>query len=155
MTTSKGGAPDGLTPEVEEIILTAIRAGASNEIAAAHAGITRQTINSWKRTGRSAAEKKLSERSDFEKRCLAFLSRIEKSSADAVLQFQARLTQIAQSKDEAVALRAVTWWLERRAKDDYAMRQELTGPDGGPIELSPSEAFSILSRIVRKTEEEE
>lgn len=39
------------------------------------------------------------------------------------------------------------WVLERRAKEDYSPRQEISGPDGGPIEVSPAKRARILKLL--------
>lgn len=146
----RSGAPDALTEKNERAILEAIRDGASVSVASAHAGLTRQTVNGWKRTGTKAAEKKASERTNFERKCMEFVVKLERNHADAVLAFQARITELSHSKNEAVALRAATWWLERRAKEDYAPRQEITGPEDTPANLSAADAYSVLLKLVEE-----
>jgi Homeodomain-like domain len=41
------GAPDGLTPEAERRIVQAVRTGATREVAAAAAGVSRRTLQRW------------------------------------------------------------------------------------------------------------
>lgn len=50
------GRPSGMTPQVAERIVTAIRAGAYAEVAATYAGVSRSTYFLWMAKGRKDAE---------------------------------------------------------------------------------------------------
>jgi hypothetical protein len=47
------GTPDGLTAEAEQRIVKAVRDGATREVAAAAAGVSRRTLQRWLAAGRA------------------------------------------------------------------------------------------------------
>ena len=57
MSKARGGRPSKLTPEVQEKIVTAIRAGNYAQVAAVYAGIGERTFYRWMERGeKSKAE---------------------------------------------------------------------------------------------------
>ena len=53
MSKARGGRPSKLTPEVQEKIVTAIRAGNYAQVAAVYAGIGERTFYRWMELGKS------------------------------------------------------------------------------------------------------
>lgn len=104
------GRPTKLTPELQEKILTAIRAGNYVETAAAHCGINKVTLYDWMKRG--AAEESGIYRE--------FSNAIEKAWADAEVRDVALLAKAAQENWQAIA-----WRLERRHPDRWARRERL------------------------------
>lgn len=102
------------TPKVVDDICTAIRLGATYELAAAYAGITYETFRTWMNDNPAfSAAIHLAEG----KGALTWLGRIEKASQDGIWQ-------------------AAAWKLERRYPQDYGRTvQEHQGKDGGAIIL--------------------
>src|SRR5215212_2644711 len=100
--------PTKLTPEREEKILTAIRAGNSVFVAAQRVGIDRSTFHRWMEQGDPKGRK----RSDAPYR--AFRSKVEEARAVAEVR-DVTLTAKAAEHD----WRAAAWRLERRAPERY------------------------------------
>ena len=59
-----------------------------------------------------------------------FAEAVKSAEAEAVQMHVARVTKAAEKQWQASA-----WMLERRFRDDFALRQEITGKDGEPIGL--------------------
>ena len=160
-------APTALTPENEADVLAAIRSGASESIAAGYAGLHRDTVAHWRRTGLAAVEKPPRERTEFEEKCVGFSARLAKAHSDAIVGFSTIVSQLARGgaprhadpndddsplieptiEEKNLAFRASTWMLERRQKEDYSTRTEVTGADGGAIIVENEFSADLLKRI--------
>lgn len=117
------GRPTKLTPEVQDRLLAAIRAGNYLDTSAAHAGIHRDTLHAWMRDGANAKSPELQEFSDA----------VQKAIGDAESMHVARIAAASSKQWQAAA-----WWLERRYPDRWGqkLRQEVTGEGGGPIKVT-------------------
>jgi hypothetical protein len=96
---------DRLTPQVEDIILTAMRRGCTYRVAATAAGVSQQTIFHWLRLGRRSKSGKF----------LKFLKSLRQVQAQALAACAARVMDAVNAGD----IRAAQWFLERRAPEDY------------------------------------
>ncbi len=105
--------------DVQRHIIEMVRKGNHPETAAASAGISRTTLNEWLRKG---------------------------VAGDEVYAAFAAAVREAESESEAAAVRtlrsagtwkAQAWFLERRFPQRWMKREgrEITGPEGGPLEL--------------------
>lgn len=103
--------PDKLTPERQDRIVTAIRAGNTREAAAAHAGITDRTLYHWLAKGRKA-------RSDC--KCRQLFQAVKKAENECELMSVAIIRQAASRHWTAAA-----WWLERRRPDQWGRKESL------------------------------
>jgi hypothetical protein len=114
---------DGCTPEVQERVCQALRAGAHMEQAAAYAGIDRSTVYRWRMRG---------EADNAPQRFRDFAAAVGEAEAGFEI---ASLALIARAGDEHWQARA--WLLERRHPKRWGRRKalELSGPDGEPIQL--------------------
>ena len=56
---------------------------------------------------------------------------ISEAEADAAVR---NVSIIAKAAQEGT-WQAAAWWLERRRKQDWALRHEFTGPDAGPLKI--------------------
>lgn len=143
--------PHKFTPDVVAAILQNVEAGLSFKIAAEDAGVSYDTFNDWKqgRFPRSSKDNPV--------------------TAELKSQFSEGLTRARaagiKGHHQHVALagktewRASAWLLERIEPETYARnRLELTGKDGGPIELTDvvdtrvqkiAERFGITPEAVR------
>ena len=87
--------------------------------AAAMADVTRQTFYDWLDADPTFSDAVQKAESVAESR---YLSRVTKAAMEGTWQ-------------------AAAWWLERRMPEHYSLRNlskvEVSGPDGGPIALSP------------------
>lgn len=106
--------PSKLTPDVQDRICTLIRAGNTNDIAAAGAGVSLRSFYNWR-------EKKP-----------AFAAAVARAEADAEAIMVARIAKAA----AAGSWRAAGWMLERRHPERWAAVKDrdsapvAEGPDG-------------------------
>lgn len=134
-----------LTPEVQQKIVSAIRAGNYAFVAAEMAGIGRSTYWRWLEMG---------EKPDAQPVYREFRDAVKEAEAAAEVASVALIRQAAQNG----TWQAAAWYLERKHGDRWGrndkVRQEVSGPDGGPVEVDvvdAREAFlSMLEQDVRE-----
>lgn len=118
------------TPEVVELLEDAFRDGASITEACTQAGIDRQTYYNW-----------LKEIEDFSAKMQDAQDWVNEIARAVVAQ------RITKRKDVETA----KWWLERRVKQKFSTRNELSGPDGKDIKptfvVMTSEAKDKLQQL--------
>lgn len=124
------GRPLKLTKDRAQTIVTASRVGATRRAAAAAAGVSRSTLQTW-------------------------LSRGEVSNAPALYRNFAKDVREADAACEIRALVAIRraadsdWkaaaWILEHCRSDYGARHEVTGPDGGPLEVEGTWNLGALS----------
>ena len=114
------GKPTKLTPQVKKRILTAIRQGSPFEHAAEFGGVHRTTLYKWIKAGE-----------DGEQPYAAFLEEFYKAQADAVQVLLKRINDAAANGD----WKAAAWILERRHREHFGRNVEVSGPQGGAIDL--------------------
>lgn len=127
-----------LTDEVREELVKALRAGAPPEVAAAYAGVVRKTYYNWLEQGRAAinnANGNLGEVLASDPHA-QFVVAVDNALAQFVV---GNLTEIGLSGrlDRDGQWQALAWQLERRFPAFFGRktRHEITGKDGGPIQL--------------------
>lgn len=126
----KRGRPTKLTPETQETILNAIRAGNYIETAAALAGISKETFYKWLRRG---ARAKTGKHRDF-------VDAVEKAQAEAEALDLQIIRQASKKHWQAAA-----WRLERRSPERWGrQRLEITGADGGPLEMETGLTIEVV-----------
>jgi len=115
------GRPTKLTPQVQARIVQAIVGGNDITVAAAYAGIHRDTFYAWLERGQKAKTGPYSDFSDA----------IQKAQADAETRNVALIAKAA--KDGTWT--AAAWWLERKypERGGRKERHEVTGKDGGDL----------------------
>jgi hypothetical protein len=96
------GRPTKRTPEREQRLLDALRAGNTIQHACRYADISDETYANW------------------QKRSLEFLERVKKAEADAIVRHVANIAKAATDGQWT----ASAWWLERRYPADYGRRFE-------------------------------
>jgi hypothetical protein len=128
---SEAGRPQVMTPEVVALLVSAFRDGLNITQACWQAGISRESyyhhINS---------DPELSDKMD---RAQQFLS----------MNSRQNISKAVQSGD----LNTSKWLLERKNKDEFSTRQELTGKGGKPLAtavLSPEEQAEIDGTLTAK-----
>ena len=105
------------TKEKSDEILAAMRAGAGLTRAAQMGGITRQTVWNWRKAGRVALR---GAKYDFD-------LEVTKLEASDIAAAERTVKAAMRQRDDAkTALNAATWFLERRAPDEYARNDKLT-----------------------------
>ena len=96
------GRPTKRTPEREQRLLDALRAGNTRLHAAKYAGIGENTLGDWLRRFRD------------------FRDLIEKAESEAVVRHVANIAKAAQDGQWT----ASAWWLERRYPEHYGRRYD-------------------------------
>lgn len=126
--------PTKLTEERHDAIVEAIREGNFAQVAAASNGITEQTYYNWLKRGQTDLA---SEDVDTQQSIYAqFFEAVKAAEAEA----EARMVHLLQREDK---WQRRAWWLERRFPKRWGQKQsvELSGPDGGPVEVDSKAAL--------------
>lgn len=116
--------PHKLTPEVQARLVTAVAAGATWQLAAQAAGIGERTLRRWRQAGEEAEEG-----AEYE-----LVQAIKAAEAEAAIGALSKIKAAWESGEWAAA----GWYLERR--HGYVRRSEVSGPDGGAIDLATASA---------------
>jgi hypothetical protein len=129
--------PTKLTPEVEERITTAIRAGNYQETAALYAGISETTFYRWMESGLSDEPENQQYRQ--------FREAVEKAKAAAEIRDVVLIDKAAQDG----SWQAAAWKLERKFPQKWGRvtRTEITGAEGKPISVEV-DAKTELKRLL-------
>ena len=134
MYTGCMARPTKLTPKTQKKILEGVRIGLTYERAALLAGITGTTFYNWKVRGEKAASGLYFE----------FVEALKKAESEG----EAAAIQIIIDAAEDGTWQAAAWILERRHPERWSRlrKVELSGADGGPIELNLGGAARELLR---------
>jgi hypothetical protein len=128
MSKARGGRPSKLTPEVQEKIVTAIRAGNYAQVAAVYAGITERTYYRWMELGDQARGG----------RYLQFFQAVKAAEGEA----EVRAVAIIQKKMTG-DWRAAMAYLERKHPKRWGRRVDVTSGDEPlkpiPVEIQSAE----------------
>ena len=109
-----------LTPEVQNTFLEAIDIGLTHKLACEYAVISESTFYAWVQRGKAATSGIY----------LEFLDALARAEAQGASRLLAQIRLHA-----ATDWRAAAWVLERRHPDDYGKRAEVTGKEGGPVQV--------------------
>jgi hypothetical protein len=126
------GRPTKLSAQRSERIVAAVRAGASQQVAAEAAGVARSTLRLWLAKGRSARASKAHRE---------LVEAVERAGAQREVQAHAHIARAG-----AEDWRAEAWYLMYVRGYRHTARHELTGPDGGPVALA-GDALGDLSLL--------
>jgi hypothetical protein len=148
-----GGRPTKLNPEVADLIIGYIEQGAPIDTAAAAAGISITTIRKWRRDGvrLAQAQDKGETIADKDLPFLEFSARCKSAEAQGEVSLVKGIRAAGEFVDDRGRRQwqAFAWLLERRHPERYARRtmSELSGPGGGPIEVSGSVGTAIENAL--------
>ncbi len=113
--------PTKLTPDVQRRIVTAIKQGATYELASHYGGITYKTFNEWMKQGESDSEGLFCE----------FREAIKKAEGEAAVKWLRVIENAGRESWQAMA-----WKLERRYPRDYGYQiHKHVGNEDDPIVL--------------------
>jgi hypothetical protein len=132
----KGGRPTLCTPTNIRLVSEGIRKGLSLNAACEVVGIGASTANAWM-NGKMMKHRR-------------FQEAVKRAQADREQQLVDRLTELqAHPLDPGVALRAVTFELERRHGWTKTQAVEVTGAGGGPVrvDVDPADAIRALAPL--------
>lgn len=155
----------GRAVTITERVVETLRAGAFVKDAAARIGFPVETLREWQKVGQRAirdvvqGNKRNRDLSFHERQCAVLAQAMTKAEAECRLMMLGDLNKLArgvqrtetttrmnaQGQPVETSTRVVTsvpdgrsiqWFLERRHPEDFGrQRIELSGPEGGPIEL--------------------
>lgn len=138
--------PTKLTKEIIDKVCSAIYAGNYAKIAAQLSGISESTFYAWL---------KETEKEDCDPLFLEFSESIERAEAAAEVEAVALIRQSAQTGNAKDA----QWLLERKHGERWGrndkIRQEITGADGAPLELTIEMARNAVLEFLREGSEDE
>lgn len=141
-----------LTPEVQQRIINALRAGNYVETASHLAGVGRASVYRWIERGRAALEREEAgdTLTDDEERYAVFAQEVEEARAAAMARNVTLVNTAAQTTWQAAA-----WWLERTNPQMWGrhLRAEVSGPEQGPIQVQV-QRDALIERIVNLLNEE-
>ncbi len=131
----KGGRPTLCTPTNIRLVAEGIRKGLSLTAACEVVGIGASTANAWM-NGKMMKHRR-------------FQEAVKRATAERETSLVQRLTALQGDEDAAVALRAVTFELERRHGWTKTQAVEVSGPAGGPVrvDVDPAEAIRALAPL--------
>lgn len=137
-TQCKCGRPTVLTPEVIQKLEEAYAIDSTDLEACLYAGIGKSTLYNYQEANPEFVDRKA-----LLKKSLTLKSKINISKS-------INKGDINDSK----------WYVERRAKDEFSLREERTGKDGAPIQydisdMTPEQLASAYQDILRNNEDAE
>lgn len=151
--TGRTGRPTKLTPERAERIVQMIKAGSYGHVAASANGIHVATFHAWQARGRDAEkDPETGLCVDPDEQVFAdFHEDVKTAEAEAEI----RSVGLIQRAANGGTWQAAAWYLERKFSDRWGrkdhLRQEVSGPDGGAVEVDAKS--ELLSFLVARREE--
>ena len=135
----KGGRPTLCTPTNIRLVAQGIRNGLSLTAACEVVGIGASTAKAWM-NGKMMKHRR-------------FQEAVKRATAERETSLVQRLTALQGDEDAAVALRAVTFELERRHGWTKTQAVEVSGPSGGPVrvDVDPADAIRALAPLTGPT----
>jgi hypothetical protein len=140
-------------PRIVDAYLSAIRVGNWSSVAASFAGISKTTVSNW--LSRGEAARALEEQGlgvpAGEQPYLDFLGDHEKAEAVAETTIVANLSRQSQTSPQAATNMLRLRWPDRWR--EAPSQVEVSGPQGGPIALSPVLAEMTQEQLEAKAKE--
>lgn len=139
--TRRIGRPHKLTPEIQERLIEALRAGNYIETACQYAGLHKTTYYQYQA---------LADEPDPPAWAVDFANAVKEARAQAEVR---NLTLIQKAAKDAKHWTAAAWFLERSYPNRWGrvtrVQQEISGPNQGPIEIA--DARATLLKIIEDT----
>ena len=123
-----------LSSDLIKRVATAVRMGATREMAMLYGGASYDAYNKWMKLAREITTSPPENRdlTERESLCLELMDAVEKAEAEAVVGWLAKIEQAA----NAGTWQAAAWKLERRYPRTYGRSvQEVVGADDGPVQV--------------------
>lgn len=149
------GRPMKLTPELQKSLIKVIKSGAPLKTALGYVGVTDETIYTWR--NKAEAGKKVKWPSKELKAFIDFFVELDKAVHEANVKAQDYVTYLftqpvddLSDEQRSLAFRAATFQLTHRDGKNYSPRvqTEVTGEDGGPVQVSGRMAIELLRDLV-------
>lgn len=130
--------PDKLTPERQQRIVTAIRAGNTREAAAGYGGVHAATLYRWLAKGKVARNGS---------KCRELYEAVKDAENECELTSVAIIRAAAQRHWTAAA-----WWLERRRPDQWGRKESLDITIRREAEKIAKETGLEVEEVIREAE---
>jgi transposase-like protein len=153
------GRPIGsfkLTEELKKNLIGAIRVGTPLKTALGYVGLSDEMIYVWR--NRAEQAKKVKNPSKELQALISFFGEVDKALNEANVRAQASvhtlftrpITEETSPEQQRVILQAAQFHLTHRLSKDYSTRvtTEVTGEDGGPVQVSGRMAIDLLRDLV-------
>lgn len=134
-----GGRPSGYRPEFVEQVYKLALLGLNDDEIASVFGVIAQTLYNWDKKhpefltsrarGKDIADANVAEK--LYKRALGY-----EHEAVKILQYEGEPVIVPYTEHYPPDTQAASWWLKNRQSARWKDRQEITGKDGGPIEIA-------------------
>jgi hypothetical protein len=174
---AKMGRPTKLTEEIKSTLIAVIRIGVPLKTALGYVGLTDDVIYYWR--NQAEAAKKLVRPTKDQKAAIDFFGEVDMALHEASVEAQRTVYEIATTplertfervdektgevitytlptptEEKRLALQAATFHLTHRNSKDYSTRvtTEVTGEDGGPVNISGKMAIQLLRELVADDE---
>ena len=144
---AKQGRKTLLNKEIAEAIVNALKLGNYMTTAADYVGVTPLTIANWLRKGEALSQVDDRELDNDEQMFVDFFMDCKKAKALSEMKAVNVIREASQSSWQAAA-----WYLERTANDRWGriQRTEITGADGGAIEINADAVARKLEALLDK-----
>lgn len=143
------GRPLKITPEIQADLIKMLSAGNYLETAAAYCGISTDTVRGWVKRGEQEAQRLKADSTAWpiksETEFMELAIAIRQAQATSEIRDVMLIGNAARDQWQAAA-----WRLERRYPDKWGKkeRHELTGADGGPVQIE-----EVRAKLLQKFNE--
>lgn len=141
------------TPELGARLCESVSNGVPLKIAAQTQGLNVSTVLRWRQRGEVAMELLAQDKEVplYEQQFIPLVESLSRARGQAL---EERIAQVADAGH--TDWRAASWYLERQVPSEFGQvnRTELTGADGGPIQLAQAELASEAEKIVKASMEQ-
>lgn len=150
----KPGRPTLLNEQRKEAILTMLRAGSYIDDACRAVGISDATFYNWINRGRAQQDRVTAglEIEENERPFLEFFEAVREADAEGIVSHVMNIDNAAKNG----TWQASAWILERKQPKKWGRfdRTEISGPEGGPIQItiSTEELERKVARILERRE---
>ena len=132
------GQPSVLSEAVQAEFFANRALGISIEKSAELAGVSWTSVKNWRAVGEESLSIPAGKRTPYQQKCVTFFTALRRVDSEWV---------------KRLAVQAATFKLTHQASHDYSTRSEISGPDGGPMEVQAS-GGDVYEQLVRIKEAE-
>lgn len=143
-----------MTPELRRTLIGAISIGTPLKTALQFVGLSDEVIYTWR--NRAEAAKKVAHPTKETQDIVEFFGEIDRALAEATIRAQRGIAYLFSQdmssltpEQQRIALQAAQFHLTHRNSADYNTKvtTEITGPEGGPVQVSGRVALEMLREL--------
>lgn len=149
---SRAGRKTLLTPEVQGEFFEARRMGLSFPRCAEWAGVSKTAVRNWRIKGEQASSVPANKRTTEQQKYVEFVRSLERVDNEWIVRCETVLNlsmtpgqnsqawRNASIEERRLATETAKWKLSHQAPSEYStqVRTEITGAEGGPVEIDPT-----------------